>query len=89
MVAVKMIAGMIVPGSVSVDDQLAASRVPVHDARPGFFSSSTPVQGHRIVDLTNKPCLLLVGRPFQSPPDKRDSWQDPMPRDQPVTLRRL
>ena len=59
-VAVKTIAGMIVPGSVNVDDQVVASRVPVHDARPDFFSSSAPVQGHRIVDLTDEPCLLLV-----------------------------
>jgi hypothetical protein len=59
-VAVKTIAGMIVPGSVNAADQLVASRVPVHAASPDFFSSSAPVQGHRIVDLTNGPCVLYV-----------------------------
>lgn len=60
-VAVKTIAGMIVPGSVNVDDQVVASCIPAHDARLDFFfSSSAPVQGHRIVDLTDEPCLLLV-----------------------------
>jgi hypothetical protein len=74
-VAVKTIAGMIVPGSVNVDDQVVASRVSVHDAKPDFLSSSAPVQGHRIVDFTNEPCLMLVlkvKRTLQSRSDKRD-----------------